>query len=153
METVLLMVGTQSGNAAMVAECLRSEFEARGVSAEVLPEECADPRAIAGRTWLVVCCATHGEGDVPDHLLPLVEALERDAVGLDGTRYGVVALGDRTYVDSYCGGGHRVDRILAARGAQRIGDVLEIDASSEPFADQAALAWLPGWLGLAREAS
>lgn len=146
LDSVVILVGTQSGNAAMVAETLKAELVSSGVSASVLPEDCADPEALAGQGWLIVCCATHGEGDVPDHLLPLAHALESSAIDLGGLRYGVVALGDRTYSDTYCGGAHRLDALLAARGARRVGDFLAIDASTQPFPDQVALEWLPSWM-------
>jgi MioC protein len=133
----------------MVAESLKAAFEATGVAAEVLPEDCEDPAELTGRGWLMVCCATHGEGDVPDHLLPLLSAIEREDADLRGVRYGVVALGDRTYGETFCGGGRRVDNLLSARGARRVGEVLEIDASAQPFPDEAAVAWLPQWLAKA----
>lgn len=146
MDSVLILVGTQSGNAAMVAETLKGELSSAGVSAELLPEDCSAPEVLAGHEWLILCCATHGEGDVPDHLLPLAEALESGSVDLSGLRYGVVALGDRTYAETYCGGAHRMDALLRARGARRIGEILAIDASTQPFPDQAAVDWLPSWM-------
>jgi MioC protein len=130
----------------MVAETLRAELASSGVFTSVLPEDFAEPEVLAGCKWLLVCCATHGEGDVPDHLLPLANALESGAIDLGGLRYGVIALGDRTYSETYCGGAHRLDALLRARGARRIGDVLTIDASTQPFPDQVALKWLPTWL-------
>lgn len=145
MNSVLILVGTQSGNAAMVAETLKARLENDGVAAEILPEDCEDPQALADARWLIVCCATHGEGDVPDHLLPLTEALAVRSTDLSGLRYGVVALGDRTYAETYCGGGRRIDALLRGCGAQRVGDVLEIDASTQPFPDQQVLGWLPAW--------
>lgn len=146
MNSVLILVGTQSGNAAMVADTLRAELSSAGVSAEVLPEDCSEPAVLVGHDWLIVCCSTHGEGDVPDHLLPLVQALESGSADLGGLRYGVVALGDRTYADTYCGGAHRMDALLRAHGARRVGAILEIDASTQPFPDQAAVEWLPSWI-------
>jgi len=130
----------------MVAETLRAELASAGVSAEVLPEDCSAPEALVGHEWLILCCATHGEGDVPDHLLPLAQALELGSANLSGLQYGVIALGDRTYSETYCGGAHRMDALLRGRGARRIGEILAIDASTQPFPDQAAVEWLPSWI-------
>lgn len=151
MDNVLILFGTQSGNAAMVAETLKSALERAGVTAELVPENDAQPALIAQRRWLLVCCSTHGEGDVPDHLLPLVTAIRRDRPDLSALRYGVVALGDRTYADTYCFGGKQIDELLAEQGACRVGDRLEVDASTQPFADEVALEWLAGWLEQARK--
>lgn len=151
-DKVLLLFGTQSGTAAMVADMLGAALERQGIATEMAPEHGADPDLLARHRWLLVCCSSHGEGDVPDHLLPLLEALREQRPDLTGLRHGVVSLGDRTYSDTFCFGGRRVDEALQALGAVRIGDRLEIDASAQPFADEVALAWLPEWLALARRA-
>lgn len=146
LDNLLILFGTQSGNAAMVAETLKSALERAGIAAELVPENGAEPSLIARQKWLLVCCSTHGEGDVPDHLLPLISALQSERPDLSALRYGVIALGDTTYADTFCFGGKRIDELLAERGACRIGSRLEVDASTQPFADEAALAWLAGWL-------
>jgi MioC protein len=146
MESLLIVVGSQSGNSAMVAQTLKTRLEQLGIGVDMLPEDCADPSTLVGRTWVLVCCSTHGAGDVPDNLVALMNALEDQSVDLDGMAYGVIALGDRTYSDTFCGGGRRVDGLFSVLGAQRVGEMLEIDASTQPFADEVALQWLPGWL-------
>lgn len=146
MESLLIVVGSQSGNAAMVAETLKNRLEQLGIGVDMLPEDCADPSTLVGRSWVLVCCSTHGAGDVPDNLVALMNELADQSVDLDGMAYGVIALGDRTYSDTFCGGGRRVDGLFSLLGAQRVGSMLEIDASTQPFADEVALQWLPGWL-------
>ena len=146
MESLLIVVGSQSGNAAMVAQTLKNRLEQLGIGVDMLPEDCADPSTLVGRSWVLVCCSTHGAGDVPDNLVALMNELADQSVDLDGMAYGVIALGDRTYSDTFCGGGRRVDGLFSVLGAQRVGEMLEIDASTQPFADEVALQWLPGWL-------
>jgi MioC protein len=63
----------------------------------------------------------------------------------------VVALGDRTYAETFCNGGRRFDAILAELGARRIGDILFHDASSGVLAEEAAAEWIGPWMALARE--
>lgn len=150
MNSLLIVVGTQSGNAAMVAETVKTTLGRVGVNVELLPEDCADPVAVAKHRWLLVCCSSHGEGDVPDNLVLLMNALTGSEIDLSGVAYGVISLGDRTYSDTFCGGGRRVDSILSGLGARRIGDALEIDASTQPFPDESALVWLPGWIAQVR---
>ncbi|MCP3018326.1 flavodoxin domain-containing protein [Cupriavidus basilensis] len=151
MDSVLILFGTQSGNAAMVAETIKSALERAGVRCELAPENGTEPDLIARQQWLLVCCSTHGDGDVPDHMLPLVDAIGRECPDLSSLRYGVIALGDRTYSDTFCFGGKRIDSLLRDRGAQRVGERLEVDASTQPFADEVALAWLQGWIEQARK--
>ncbi len=148
-----MLVGTQSGNAAMVADTLRAALTRDGVAVELAPENGVGPELIAQHEWMLVCCSTHGDGDVPDNLVPLVGAVRSQDADFSRLRYGVVALGDRTYSGTFCYGGKLIDEMLAERGAQRLGDRLEIDASAQPFADEVALEWLPGWLESARSAA
>ena len=94
---------------------------------------------------LLVVCATHGSGDIPTNITPLAETLERDRPDLSRHRYGMIALGDMTYQDTFCGGGKKVDRVFELCGARRIGDRLEVDASSQPLPDEEALSWVEDW--------
>ena len=94
---------------------------------------------------LLVVCATHGSGDIPTNILPLAETLERERPDLSGHRYGVIALGDMTYQDTFCGGGKKLDKVFGLCGARRLGDRLEVDASSQPLPDEEALGWIEGW--------
>ena len=94
---------------------------------------------------LLVVCATHGSGDIPTNILPLAETLERERPDLSGHRYGVIALGDMTYQDTFCGGGKKVDKVFELCGARKVGDRLEVDASSQPLPDEEALGWVEGW--------
>ena len=68
---------------------------------------------------LLVVCATHGSGDIPTNILPLAETLERERPDLSGHRYGVIALGDMTYQDTFCGGGKKVDKVFELCGARK----------------------------------
>ena len=46
-------------------------------------------------------------------------------------RYGVIALGDSSYVN-FCNGGKQFDALLQEQSAQRVGEILLIDASENP---------------------
>ena len=147
MATILILVGTESGNAQMVADALQPVLKAAGHSVKV-SDAAASAADFLGNDVLLVVCATHGSGDIPTNILPLAETLERERPDLSGHRYGVIALGDMTYQDTYCGGGKQVDRVLGLCGAKKLGQRLEIDAASQPLPDEEALAWIDGWKAL-----
>ena len=144
MAKILILVGTESGNAQMVADALKPVLDASGHAVEVT-DRATTPGELAGHDVLLAVCATHGSGDIPTNILPLAEALERDRPDLSAHRYGVIALGDMTYQDTFCGGGKQLDRAFAACGAKKIGDRLEIDASIQPLPDEEALGWIESW--------
>ena len=142
----LVLAGTQSGNALLVAEVLSERLSEAGARRlDILPEGHAPDPRLPGIDVLLVCVATHGDGELPDAFMPIFEDLRSAAPDLANLRYGLVALGDRTY-KQFCGGGQRVDALLTALGAKRIGDICEIDASSQPFPDEDAVTWLQQWL-------
>ena len=146
--SVLVMAGTQSGNAVLVAEVLCDALVAAGArEVRLLPEgETPDP-ALPHVDLLVVCVASHGEGELPDSFEPVFEALSSATPELTHVRYGLVALGDRTY-KHFCGGGHRFAALLDRLGARRMGEICEVDASSQPFPDDAASKWLEHWIAV-----
>ena len=147
MATILILVGTESGNAQMVADALKPVLEGAGHAVDVT-DMAATKADLEAHDVLLVVCATHGSGDIPSNILPLAETLERERPDLSGHRYGVIALGDMTYQDTFCGGGKKVDRVFELCGAKKVGDRLEVDASSQPLPDEEALGWIEGWKAL-----
>ena len=114
-------------------------------------------------TVRVACVGLRGRGR--DHiraysLMPNVEiaalcdideSLLNTRPDLTHVRYGVIALGDRTYAETFCNGGRRFDRILSELGARRIGDILLHDASAGTMPEEVAAEWIGGWVALCRE--
>ena len=147
MATILILVGTESGNAQMVADALKPVLTTAGHAVDVT-DRIASVEALRAHEVHLVVCATHGAGDIPTNILPLAEALERDHPDLSGHRYGIIALGDMTYQDTFCGAGKKLDEIFTRCGAARIGERLEVDASSQPLPDEEALTWIEGWKAL-----
>ena len=144
MTNILILVGTESGNAQMVADALKPVLEGAGHAVDV-SDKAANKADLEAHDVLLVICATHGSGDIPTNILPLAETLERERPDLSGHRYGVIALGDMTYQDTFCGGGKKVDRVLELCGAKKVGNRLEVDASMQPLPDEEALVWVEGW--------
>ena len=89
--------------------------------------------------------STHGAGELPDNLQPLFEQIETQQPDLTQVRFGAIGLGSSEY-DTFCGGIKTVDRILIAFGAQRIGDMLEIDITKHDIPEDPAEIWLTKWV-------
>jgi MioC protein len=147
MTKLLILVGTESGNAQMVADVLKDEIAGHGhdVTVSDRAQSAAD---LEGYGIALIVCATHGNGDIPTNILPLVQSLEKNKPDLSALRYGVIAMGDQTYSDTFCFGGKKTDTAFAACGAQRIGERLEIDATTQPLPDEEALQWVKDWVPL-----
>jgi MioC protein len=147
MASILILVGTESGNAQMVAEAIADPLAAAGHDVKV-DDKATDQGALAGRDVVLVVCATHGSGDIPSNLVGLHDAMNAANPDLSALRYGVIALGDMTYQDSFCGGGKQMDALFGRLGAKRVGERLEVDASVQPLPDEEALAWVKEWVKL-----
>lgn len=144
---VTILTASQSGTAVHVAEALKERIEGVERYHVTLIEEGDLPDLSFTETEvLLMVISTHGEGEVPDPFLSTYGALLAAQPDLSGLRYGVVALGDTTYHQTFCGAGRLLDSVVTQFGATRVGDRCEIDASSQPFADEDALAWLEDWL-------
>ncbi|MCW5730453.1 MAG: flavodoxin domain-containing protein [Alphaproteobacteria bacterium] len=148
MAEILILVGTESGNAAMVADCLKDELAPLGHEVRVLEDGREAAERLTGTGIVLICTSTHGSGELPDNIIPLHEALSGARPDLSGLRYGVIALGDQTYRDTFCNAGRTLDALFAELGAQRVGERLEIDACTQPLPDEEALAWAKDWVTL-----
>lgn len=146
MSKILILVGTESGNAQMVGDTLMDEFVAQGHDAEVVSEGTLDDLALDSREVVLICTSTHGLGELPDNIIPIQEALEETKPDLSHLKYGVIALGDQTYAETFCKAGKIMDALFAACGAVKVGERLEIDACTQPLPDEEAVDWSKEWL-------
>lgn len=150
--TVTILVGTMTGTAELVADELATRIQEEGFAATIRPMDGLDASAVAGGGVFLICTSTYGQGDVPDNAQDFLKALEAARPDLSTVSYGVVALGDRTYAQTFCDGGKRFDRLFAELGARRIGEPMLHDASAGTMPEEVALDWAEGWLGALKPA-
>ncbi|UBM40889.1 FMN-binding protein MioC [Hafnia paralvei] len=143
MADITLISGSTLGSAEYVAEHLAEKLEEQGYSTETLHGPELDEVPLQG-IWLVVT-STHGAGELPDNLQPLFEQIETQQPDLTRVRFGAVGIGSSEY-DTFCGGIKIVDRVLISSGAQRIGEVLEIDVTKHEIPEDPAEIWLTNWV-------
>jgi len=145
---ILIIVGTESGNSQMVADLLKEELGKQGHAVAVMNKGTAADADLARREVVLVCCATHGDGELPDNIIPLHDSLKEARPDLSHLRYCVIALGDQTYHDTFCFAGKAMDALFAELGARKVGERLEIDACTQPLPDEEALDWAKEWVTL-----
>jgi MioC protein len=83
---------------------------------------------------------------VPDNAQALFNSLETGRPNLSNVIYGLIALGDTTYKDTFCQGGIRFDKMLTELGAKRAGEMLRHDASSGTLPEELAAQWVVPWV-------
>lgn len=143
---ITILVGTMTGTAEMVAQEVQTALEGAGHQAEIQMMDSLDSTAVSGGGIFLICTSTYGQGDVPDNAQGLFNSLESERPDLTGMTYGVIALGDRTYKDTYCLGGRRFDDLLSQLGAKRVGEILQHDASSGTLPEEVAAEWVVPWV-------
>jgi MioC protein len=145
-----ILVGTMTSTADYVAQAIQMDCADLVPDIEVqlmdgLDIGVFDTAAEEDAVYLI-CTSTYGQGDVPDNARALYDSLETQPKFLGQVRYGVIALGDRTYQQTFAFGGKKFDERLQGLGAQRIGDIWIHDASSGTLPETEGAEWCRQWL-------
>ncbi|TFD54041.1 nitric oxide synthase [Cryobacterium frigoriphilum] len=140
MTRTIILFGTESGNAEMVAEDLASELggDPIAVVADMTDFDIAD---FTPTDAYIVVCSTHGDGELPSGARPLFDALQEAQPSLAGIRYSIFGLGDRSY-ETYSHGSEIIDEQLRSLGAERVGVYGRHDASDGSLPNDDALEWM-----------
>jgi MioC protein len=150
MLNINILVGTMTGTAQLVAQEIELAYADAQTGIDVTFMDALDRRVFERPGVFLICTSTYGQGDVPDNARAFYADLVACRESLAHVHYGVFALGDSTHVGTYCFGGRRFDEALAARGARRIGEVMQHNASGGTLPEDVALEWFPEWLRQAR---
>jgi sulfite reductase (NADPH) flavoprotein alpha-component len=125
----LVVYASQTGNAEELARRTAELLSAGGVAARTASIAALGEAQLRGATRILFVASTYGEGDAPDdaaRFAGLLMGMRQDPRALAGLHYAVLALGDRSYA-SFCGFGRALDDWLAAHGAARLFERIEVD--------------------------
>ena len=142
---ITILVGTMTGTAVMVAQEVQQALEGTGHRACIQVMDGLDASVFQRGGTYLICTSTYGNGDVPDNAQALFASMETERPDLSAVTYGVIALGDITYKDTFCMGGIRFDKLLTELGARRAGEILKHDASSGTMPEEVAAQWVVPW--------
>ncbi len=145
-----ILVGTMTSTADYVAQAIQMDCADLVAEVEIELMDGLDigvfSQENAKDALYLICTSTYGSGDVPDNARALYESLGTNPQFLGHVHYGVIALGDRTYMQTFCFGGQKFDERLQDLGAHRIGDVWRHDASSGTMPETEGTEWCRQWL-------
>ncbi|GLP96726.1 flavodoxin [Paraferrimonas sedimenticola] len=152
MKRVTLVYGTVYGAAESVAEALEAELSSQDIPCRLIEEPNFDDIAglKADQDRLVLVTSTTGEGDIPDNIMPLFDELRTRFPLLGGLEFAVVALGDSSYGDTYCGAGRQWQALLEELQGEAFSEMLKIDACETMDPEQDAIDW---WQSLTKAAA
>ncbi len=123
---MLVAWASQTGFASELAERSVAALRAAGVAAQALPLSALDAETLGAAEGVLFVVSTTGEGDPPDNALAFLRHTQPQLEALPRLRYGLLALGDRSY-DDFCAFGRQLDDWLAGHGAHALFDRVEVD--------------------------
>jgi len=144
---LLILYGSQSGNAENLAHDLAAKARMRVGGAAVAPRVIGmdhhEEIDFAAEKHILLISSTWGEGDMPDNAVAFWSRLQSDgAPSLGHAAFAVLGLGDRNY-RRFCQAGKNFDARCAELGARRLRPLCECDTDYE----SAAHAWLEAVMG------
>ena len=145
MADILIIAGSVYGGAQFVAEQVQEMLEGQGHQARVTDSPSVDDLRSYDNDTILVVCSTTGQGDLPDNVVPFYNACRDQMPLIPNKRYGVIALGDKSYGDTYCGGGKQFDELLSQLQCTKVGERLDIDACETMQPEDEALPWAEQW--------
>ena len=141
-EPLTILYATESGNSEKLAGDVAKSARKLGFKPSLVDMADLELASLAKVKKLVVIAATWGEGEPPARAIRAYKELMSDAAPrLDGTEFGVLALGDTAYAE-FCAIGKALDERFAALGGKRVADRIDCDLD---FTEPAA-AWIAGTL-------
>ena len=132
--SLIVGYGSDMGNAEDAAMSLAEALEeATDIQAEAIELNQIELADLDSTTHFVVVTSTWGEGEFPDNASLFWEAISAENVSrLEHLKFAVLALGDSGY-DLFCNAGRLLDERLAALGAIRLTERVDVDGSyAEP---------------------
>lgn len=139
---VAILSGSVYGTAEEVARHAKRLLEAAGFEAWHDPRVTLDGLLAFGPEALLVVTSTTGMGELPDTFQPLYYALRDRLPNWRDRPGGVIALGDSSYGDTYCGGGELVRELLVELGMREVVPMLRLDGSETVDQETDAEPWI-----------
>ncbi|HEX2613468.1 MAG TPA: sulfite reductase subunit alpha [Fibrobacteria bacterium] len=139
---VLILYGSQSGNAEGLAHDFAARIRARAGGAALKPRvlgmDAYGDVDFSAEKYVLAVNSTWGDGDMPDNAVAFWNWLQgAEAPSLGHAAVAVLGLGDRNY-RRFCQGGKNLDGRFAELGARRLRPLCECDTDYE----SAAATWL-----------
>ncbi len=147
MSDIVILVGTVTGNAELVAEEMQYVLQdENGLEVEVRNMDSLEASSLEEGPTYIVCTSTYGVGDLPDNAQDFYDDVVAQEPDLSWMKYAVYSLGDSVYNTTFCFGGKHFDDLFTKLGAKRIGDVARHDASEDGLAEDCGADWVRAWV-------
>ncbi|MDV2967722.1 flavodoxin domain-containing protein [Nitratireductor aquimarinus] len=147
---IMLLYGTETGNAEMLAEDIVGELSGEHDVGCCNLSDFSPDSFETGQLYLIVC-SSYGDGELPASAQPFAAALQASTPDLAGVHFGIFGLGDSEYEETFGFGSKGLAELLASQGAVQIGERITHDASGGDMAEDLAFPWAAQIVALAEE--
>jgi flavodoxin len=148
MANILIITGSVYGGAQFVAEQIQELLQGQGHQVEVDEDPNIAVVQSSDNDTILLITSTTGSGDLPDNIITFASQVRDQLPQIPNKRYGVIALGDKSYGDTFCGAGKQLDELFSELSATKLGERLEIDACETLQPEDEALPWAESWAKL-----
>jgi sulfite reductase (NADPH) flavoprotein alpha-component len=119
-DVVLILYGTVTGNAEMLANKVAAMVRRTGRTARVHDMAHCQANMLNEASCVLVITSTHGDGEPPEDAAPFWQAVVHgNGLELRGVKFSVLALGNTTF-DHFCKCGRDLDAALERHGATHL---------------------------------
>jgi sulfite reductase (NADPH) flavoprotein alpha-component len=123
---MLIAFASQTGFAEQIAQQTAQALKDAGMQIRACSLAQLDLVQLQAARRVLFVVSTTGEGDAPDSAAGFARKVMGQAAMLPDLHYGLLALGDRSYMQ-YCAFGHALDAWLRHHGAHALFDMVEVD--------------------------
>ncbi len=145
MKKIAILIGTVYGGAQYAGEQVSESLQGKGFDVYLSEAPSVEDFTNEEHDVLLVITSTTGQGEVPPNLEGTFFQLKNDGAMISGKQFGVIALGDTSYGDTYCQAGRMFDELLEELQGKRVGERLQIDACETMEPEVAAVEWAEDW--------
>lgn len=142
--------GSVFGTADEVADVVAERCRTAGLQVTRLKPVTVDALLGMNADAILVCCSTTGMGELPTTIQDFYYEMESRFPLLTDIPFGVIALGDAGYGDTFCLGGEQIRDLLLEVQARELLPMLRLDASETVTPEQDAEPWVDEFINQLR---
>lgn len=125
-QSLLIAYASQTGFAEDLARRSATTLQTGAAAVQLRPLDALNVATLSATRRAMFLVSTTGEGDAPDSAAQFVRKVMDRTVDLTGLDYGLLALGDSSYIH-YCAFGRQLDAWLQRCGATPLFNRVEVD--------------------------
>lgn len=133
MAKAIVIYGTGSGNAELVAGCIAEGLSHANLEAEAIRVELTNPEAVSGYDLVVLVSSTWNVGQLQDYFVPFNKEFSK--LSMPGKPMAVVGLGDSKNYDIFCGAADILEATVAKVGGKLVLPTVRLDGPPHKILD------------------